>query len=174
MFVNIIAQPDVATAISLFVTFSFVIAFIVAYKNCRNNPSVFIIGAVLFVDFVLANNALYNFLAETVITDPESFYLRWVQYDALAIICTIVCHLIFRVRHERVTMVIMYLLMFNAGMCIAMHLDIIVNGNREPWWLWTLYTPCVHLIELTIAVSLIWVSIRDIRLQRKESGQLIK
>ena len=174
MYVDILAQQDVATTISIFITLSFTVAFFLAYRGWRDNSSVFIISAVLFVDFVLANNALYDILVATEITDPENFYLRWVQYDALAIIAIIVCHLIFRVKLQKITMFTMYLLMANAVMYLAMHLDIIIYGNREPWWLWTLYTPFVHLVELIIATSLIAVPIRHKREQYKEAQQLVK
>ncbi len=160
MFIDILSQPIVATTISLIVMFGFVIAFLFAYKNWRKHPSVFIVSSVLFVNFVLANNALFALLANSSSPDID-FYLRWVKYDAISIITIIVLHLIFRVKVSVVAKVTMWLLVCNTAYYFAMHVDIILNGNRESWLLWTLYTPTVHIVELIIATGLTWQTARN-------------
>jgi hypothetical protein len=160
MFIDILSHPYVAMTISLIVMFSFVIAFLFSCKNWRNYPSVFIVSSILFVNFVLANNALYALLADSSIPDMD-FYLRWVKYDAISIITIISLHLIFRVKVSTVAKVTMWLLLCNTAYYFAMHVDIMVNGNREPWLLWSLYTPTVHIIELSIAFGLTWQAARN-------------
>ena len=160
MFIDILSQPEVATIISLIVMFSFVIAFLFAYKNWRKYPSVFIVSSVLFVNFILANNALYVLLAGSSAPDMD-FYLRWVKYDAISIITIIALHLIFRVKVSLVAKVTMWLLLCNTVYYLAMHVDIMLIGNRESWLLWTLYTPTVHMVELVIAIGLIWQTARN-------------
>lgn len=145
----------------------FVVAFYLCYKNWRHSPSIFIVAAVLFVNFVLANNVLFDLLKNS--SEPDyNFYLRWVQYDAISIISIIMLHLIFGVKSTVTTRVVMWLLFTNTLYYLAMHVDIIVNGNREPWWLWTLYTPTVHIIELIISLALIATSTISINKRNKQ------
>jgi hypothetical protein len=154
MFFNLLSHPEIGLYISLFITACFVIAFVFSYKNCRVNPSVFITSAVLFINFVIANNALYAFI-ENPEPNIENYYINWVGYNALSIIAIIVTHLVMRTKHHVVSLVSMYLLLINVIMYLSMHIDIIINGNREPWLLWQLYTPVVNVSEIGLAAILI-------------------
>jgi len=154
MFYNLLSHPELGTYISLFITASFVVAFVFAYKNWRNSPSVFITSAVLFVNFVLANNALYDFI-ESAAPDYENYYLNWVGYNALSIIAVIVTHIFVRTKHHKLTITAMYMLLINVIMYLAMHIDIILRGNRESWLLWELYTPIVNMTEIGLAFMII-------------------
>ena len=161
LILDALEQPNVAATISVFIMLSFAVALYLSYKNWKENPSVFIISATLFVNFFIANNALYEFLVES---KPDiDFYLRWVQYDSITIIATIVAHYICKVKHHKITSMLMYFLSVNICMYLALHIDIIENGNREPWWLWTLYTPVVNCVELVIAFSIIIYSKRSLK-----------
>jgi hypothetical protein len=159
-FVDAVEQPNIAAALSIFIMLLFVAAFYFAYKNYNDSPSIFIISAALFVNFFIANNALYEFLTES--KSDEYFYLRWVQYDAITVIGAIVGHYMCKVRHHKITSTIMYLLFINIGMYLALHVDIVENGNREPWWLWSLYTPVVNIVELAIAFIIIIYSTKSL------------
>jgi hypothetical protein len=154
MYIDLLSQPNVAAVINISIMFMFVIAFLLSYKNWRNSPSVFIAASVLFVNFVLANNALYEFLATPEKPDYD-FYLRWVQYDSLSIIAILFIHLILKVKRHKCTVISMWLLIVNITVCLSMHIDIMVNGNREPWLLWTIYTPVIHFNELIIAACFV-------------------
>ena len=160
MFIDILSQPFEATSLSVASKVCFAVVFLLAAKNWRHNPSVFIISSILFVNFVLANNVLVELLSEPSQPD-ENFYLRWVTYDALSIVSVILWHLVLRVKIEKITKVSMWLLLGNTIYYLAMHLDIIVNGNREPWLLWTLYTPTIHLVELVVAFGLFWFAFKS-------------
>jgi hypothetical protein len=158
MFFNLLSHPDIGIFISLFITASFVAAFAFAYKNWRHSPSVFITSSILFINFVLANNALYEFV-ESSNPDIANYYLNWVGYNALTIIAIIVVHIFVRTKHHKITITSMYLLLVNVIMYLAMHNDIILNGNREPWLLWSLYTPVVNITEIGLAFMLITHSV---------------
>lgn len=158
MFFNLLSHPEIGLYISLFITACFVIAFVLSYKNYGTNPSVFITSAVLFVNFAIANNALYVFL-ENPEPNIQNYYINWVGYNALSIIAIIVTHMIMRIRHHMVSVLSMYLLLVNVIMYLSMHIDIIINGNREPWLLWQLYTPVVNFSEMGLASILIIYSL---------------
>lgn len=153
MFYKLLSHPDIGQYISIFITICFVVAFCLAYKNWRSNPSVFITSAILFLNFAVANNALYEFLAATE-PDYENYYLNWVGYNALSIVAIITIHLLARIKHDKISVVAMYLLLINVIMYMAMHIDIIIQGNRQPWLLWSLYGPTVNLSEISTAILL--------------------
>jgi hypothetical protein len=170
MYIDLLLQPNVAAAINIFIMVMFVFAFLLAYKNWRESPSVFIVASVLLVDFVLANNALYDFLTTPKQPDYD-FYLRWVQYDSLSVIAILLVHLTLRIKRHKVTVISMWLLITNVAIYLSMHVDIMVNGNIEPWWLWTIYTPVVHLNELIIAVTMAIYSAQSIYFKQMVAEQ---
>ncbi|NQZ24461.1 MAG: hypothetical protein HRT53_20745 [Colwellia sp.] len=166
MFFDLLSQPEVATTISIIIMLCFVGAFFCAYKNWRNNPSVFITSLALAANFVIANNALYEILGNPEVPTLD-FYLKWVEYNSLTIIFIILSHLILRVKHHKLSVSIMYLLLVNIIAYLSMHIDIILNGNREAWWLWHAYTPVVNFTELLIAGSVIIYSVKQLAKNNK-------
>lgn len=165
MIIDILSQPTVATTISVISMVIFAVVFLLSAKSWRVSSSVFIISSILFVNFVLANNALVEVLSTP--TQPDNdFYLRWVRYDAFSIIAVVLLHLVLRVKIEKTTKICMWLLLANTIYYLAMHLDIIVDGNREPWLLWTLYTPTIHLVELSVAVILFWFAAKNFTFEK--------
>lgn len=158
MFLNFFEHANIVGAISVTIMFAFILAMFFAYKNYKNNASVFITSAVLVLNFVIANNVVYEMLELTTAAGPD-FYLKWVQYNALSIIAIVAIHLALGVKHHKISLVTMYLLLINVIMYLSMHIDIILNGNRTPWWLWSLYTPVVNLTEISIAVIIIVYSV---------------
>ncbi len=154
MYLEFLSQANIVMAISIVIMLAFIVALFFAYKNYCNNVSVFITSSVLVANFVIANNVVYEMLAITAPAGPD-FYLRWVQYNALSIIAIIAIHLALGVKHHKISLVTMYLLLINVIMYLAMHIDIILNGNRTPWLLWYVYTPVVNITEISIAVMII-------------------
>jgi len=154
MYFDLLLQPETAKTISIIIMLCFVGAFFCAYKNWHNNQSVFITSAALAANFVIANNALYEILGNPSVPALD-FYLKWVEYNSLTIIFIILSHLILRVKHHKLSVSIMYLLLINVIAYLSMHIDIIINGNTKAWWLWDVYTPTVNLTELIIAGSVI-------------------
>ena len=165
MYFDLLNNPDTVKLIDFLVMLGFIGVFVLSYKNWRVNPSVFICGIILFSCFVVANNTFeYFWLTDN--TQPDyNFYLRWLEYDVLAIISIITVHLVTRVKLHKATFAIMYLLAINTITYLAMHIDIMVLENRESWWLWTWYTPSTLLVELSIIITLATISILEIRKQ---------
>lgn len=86
----------------------------------------------------------------------EVYYLNWLRDDAIAIIMTIAGHLILRVKVQKITALALWLLVINSTMYAAMHIDIVILNNRtEPWWLWSIYSVVVNLVEFSITTLII-------------------
>jgi hypothetical protein len=163
MYFDLLNNLEISQILDITVTLGFIGAFLLSYKNWRGNPSVFITSVILFGCFVVANNAFNYFLASDNSQPDYHFYLRWLEYDVLAIIAIIIVHLITRVKFHKVTSLTMYLLAINTITYLAMHIDIMVLENRESWWLWSLYSPSTLLVEFAIIISLSAVSIFRIK-----------
>lgn len=140
----------------------FLVALLLSVKNWREQKSIFIASAIITLKIVLTADTLSLFVDVDSYSGTD-YYLRWIQFDSLSIISIIIIHLLFRVRHSRMTSVIMYLLTVHVFLYLAMHVDIIENGNRTSWWLWDLYTPAFSIINLSIAFIIIINSIINMK-----------
>lgn len=163
MYFDLLNNPETAQIIDLLVMLGFIGVFILSYKNWRINPSVFITSVILFGCFVIANNTFEYFWLSDNTQSDYSFYLRWLQFDVLAIIAIISIHLITRIRFHKATSATMYLLAINTVTYLSMHIDIMVLENRDAWWLWTWYTPSILLVEFAIIITLATISILEIK-----------
>ncbi|WDE12644.1 hypothetical protein [Thalassomonas haliotis] len=140
----------------------FLAAFLLNAKNWHEQKSIFIASVILIINIVITGNVFSIFIDMETYRGTD-FYLRWIQFDSLSIISIIIIHLLFRVRHSRVTSVVMYLLTINIFYYLAMHIDIIENANRTSWWLWEVYTPTINVVRLSIATLLIISAIMNMK-----------
>lgn len=168
------SDVDVVEVIDLIITSSFLIAFLLSMKNWREHPSVFIVSAIFVINYVIAAN-IFQVLVDTGGTmDVNYYYLRWIKYDSLTVIAIIITHLVLRVKHSHAASLAMYLLMVNVFLYLAMHIDIAKQGNKEPWWLWDLYTPLINTVALSISSILIVSSLLYIRKKRMNARKMLK
>ena len=160
---DLLSNPETAQKIDHVVMLGFTVVCIMSYKNWRVNPSIFISCIIMFCCFVVANNTFnYFWLSDNTLPD-YNFYLRWLQFDVLAIIAIISVHLITRVKFHKATSATMCLLAINTVTYLSMHIDIMVLENRETWWLWTWYTPSILLVEFAIIITLATISILEMK-----------
>lgn len=156
MYFDVLADKYLAHTINGVITLLFLAAFVLSAKNWRGSLSVFILSSILFANFFISNNALAVMLIGEKVIPAEVYYLNWLRDDAFGIIITIIAHLIFRVKIQKITALALWLLVINSSMYAAMHIDIVVLNNRtEPWWLWNIYSIVVNLVEFSIATLII-------------------
>ncbi|MDO6426194.1 hypothetical protein Q4489_04180 [Thalassotalea sp. 1_MG-2023] len=156
MYLDLITDKITIQALSVVITFLYLVAFILSAKNWRSSPSVFLLSCILFVNFFIANNSLYGLLFEERDIPTEVYYLNWLRDDVISIIATILSHLILRVKVQKITVFALWVLVINTVMYATMHIDIVVLNNRtEPWWLWGIYSVVVNTVEFIVAVLII-------------------
>tara|TARA_R110002051_G_scaffold79001_3_gene142649 strand:- start:564 stop:956 length:393 start_codon:yes stop_codon:yes gene_type:complete len=84
----------------------------------------------------------------------SSLYLDWALYDYATVGALLSVYLLLK----KTTPSFMYLLIgliVNSLLSLCMYLDMYVYNNREPWFLWDLYTFSVNIIDLIMIVILI-------------------
>jgi len=84
----------------------------------------------------------------------DSIYLDWALYDVITI-AALTC--IYRVI-GKTTPSFLYLIVglsINSTFFFCMYLDIYIFENKEPWFLWDVYTYTVNFIDLVMIVVLI-------------------
>ncbi|WDE06199.1 hypothetical protein SG34_004515 [Thalassomonas viridans] len=146
----------------LVVLLVFVAAFLLNAKNWREQKSVFIASAIFALNILITGDTFSIFIDMETYSGTD-YYLRWIEFDSLSIIAVIIIHLLFRIEHSRVTSIAMYLLAISIFFHLAMHVDIIENGNRSSWWLWDLYTPAINIFGLSIAALMIISAIMNMK-----------
>ncbi len=156
MYLDVLSDKLTIQTLSFCITFLYLTAFYLSAKNWRCSPSVFILASILFVNFFIANNSLYSLLFEERDIPTEIYYLNWLRDDAISIIITILGHLILRVKIQTITAFALWVLVINTILYAAMHIDIVVLNNRtEPWWLWSIYSVVVNVVEFLVAALII-------------------
>ncbi|MEM5547864.1 hypothetical protein [Pseudoalteromonas fuliginea] len=84
----------------------------------------------------------------------DSIYLDWALYD-VATIAALIC--IYKII-DKTTPSFLYLIIglsINSIFFFCMYLDIYIFENKEPWFLWDVYTYTVNFIDLVMIVVLI-------------------
>lgn len=172
MYLDVLIDKYILQMISVIITLLFLVAFVLSAKNWRGSMSVFILSFVLLVNFFISNNSLIAMLIGERDIPTEVYYLNWLRDDAIAIIITIIVHLIVRVKIQKTTAFALQLLLINSAMYAAMHIDIVVLNNRtEPWWLWSIYSVVVNSVEFLIAALIIFYQLYTNNMESKQGSE---
>jgi hypothetical protein len=87
-------------------------------------------------------------------------YLIWISQSALTSTAIIVIHTVFKIPFHGISGFIIYSFLVRTFLNLAMHIDIIEMGNRDPYWLWTLYSYGENtlniLMFLTVLIARRW------------------
>ncbi|WP_158684636.1 hypothetical protein [Pseudoalteromonas sp. T1lg48] len=94
-----------------------------------------------------------SYFATSIVEVDYYKYPFWASADLLTIVA------LFIVQGRRVKIPVLYYcavgLVLNAMLHIVMHLDIVIQGNREPWWLWSLYSIGINLNDALMIIVLV-------------------
>lgn len=116
--------------------------------GAKNEPSLIVTSGAVFISYFISDH-YYNF------STTRDFYLEYFTYDWATITFICLCHLIFRVQHHKASVYIYIGLLLNSLLFLAMHVDIVVRGNSETWWLWKLYSLGVNVLDFIMICALI-------------------
>ncbi|MCF2862815.1 MULTISPECIES: hypothetical protein [Pseudoalteromonas] len=108
----------------------------------------------LWVSFVMAVSYFISDHFHNFFTSADT-YMTWVMYDLVTLALISV---IFAFKSPKASPGVVYVvigLSFNTSLFLAMHYDIVIQGNVTPWWLWSLYSIGMNLSDLTMIVVLI-------------------
>ena len=139
-------------SLSALVTWGFLMAFFfnlfVYSLDVKRRTTLLLSSLVMVVSYSVTD---YLF---TWISYYNTTYFDWAIHDLITIICLIFVYKL----SKTTTPSLLYLLIglsINLMLALLMHLDIFINKNIEPWFLWDIYTFGVTFIDLVMIVALI-------------------
>ncbi len=106
------------------------------------------VSIVMFISYFISDN-FHDFFRTTEV------FLTWFVYDLVTLLFIVPCILF---KKSKIPPGIIYVILglsFNSLMFLLLHYDVVIRGNTEPWWLWTLYSVGVNLSDLLMIVALI-------------------
>lgn len=143
---------NLSTTLAALVVWGFLMAFLfnvlLKVAASKKENLILVSSFVMFLSYFISDD-FFNLFAL-----PE-IYITWFVYD-LVTLC-----LIFGFSYilkEKIPSSIKYIiigLIINSLLFLAMHIDIVINGNQERWLLWDIYTVGVNIIDFIMIVGLI-------------------
>jgi hypothetical protein len=146
--------------ISMSVNIFFAIVFIYHYIKTETNNSIKILAGCL----CLSMAAIHFFIAYRSGLDKSSLlyyhltvnnYLLLMVLNSVTVIMVFLLHRLLNVRFHYVGYYVYRCIFFSIVLNLSMHIDIIVGGNREANWLWTLYSYGENTLNIIIFSSVL-------------------
>ncbi len=144
---------DAGIFFGAFIVWGFVMAFVfnllMRGVGAKKDTALLLVSAIMAISYFTSDH-FFNYFSK-----PD-IYLTWTLYDFITLICVLLVYWFFRHRSSSTGVVyIVCGLVFNSLMVFSMYIDIMVHNNREPWWLWSLYSLGTGICEYLMVVSLI-------------------
>jgi hypothetical protein len=82
------------------------------------------------------------------------YYPTWIIHSAITSTAIVLLHVFSKIKFHYVNRYVLYGLMAITLLNLAMYIDIIVMGNREPYWLWTVFSYGENMINVFVFSSI--------------------
>lgn len=143
MFIN----DTIGPYIGVFIEWGFLMAFLFNLVARLNNPD----KAVVQLSFLMA----FSYMVSDFYRLSYSNYLNWLIYDLLTIAVIFVWFIYFKRQRFTALYYILLGLWLNSFLMLAIHFDIYVLHNDQPWWFWAVYSYGVNIIDLLMIFALV-------------------
>ena len=142
MYINDVIGPY----IGVFIEWGFLMAFLFKLVSRLNNPD----KSIVQLSFIMA----FSYMLSGAFSFSYSTYLNWFIYDLITI-GVIALWFLYVKKQRFITLVYILIgLGLNASLMITTHYDIYVRHNDEHWFLWTVYSYGVNIIDLLMITAL--------------------
>jgi len=108
------------------------------------NKSLVYLATIMFFSYLLSD-FLYIF---------KNVYLNWIFFDFATILIIFIALKVSSFQSSVAKNYIVSGLLINACLTYAIYVDLYINWNSEPWWLWSLYSMGVNIIDLIMIIAI--------------------
>lgn len=135
-----------ADYVSAFIQWGFLMAFLYSLVSGINkaDKSLIYIAAIMMCSYIFSDLPLIL----------NNIYLDWILYDLLTITILIAAIFTSYVLTSTASNYIILGLFVNACLTIAIYYDLYVLNNIDEWWLWSVYSIGVNVIDLLMIAVL--------------------
>jgi hypothetical protein len=163
---NVLIPLEVSFYIGVLVQWGFLMAFLYSLTTSINNSAKQAVWLSLgmVVSYCLSSFIdIYNFS-----------YIELFCYDVVTLF--FILFLRYYLPEKRISTYLLFGLSINSLLFLAMHIDVFVRGNYEPWWLWSVYTIVINMMDI-IMVSIFFVKkdfLRLVHVMDKLAGFIVR
>jgi len=135
-----------ADYIDAFIQWGFLMAMLYTLVSSINsaNKSLVYLATIMFFSYLLSD-FLYIF---------KNVYLNWIFFDFATILIIFIALKVSSFQSSVAKNYIVSGLLINACLTYAIYVDLYINWNSEPWWLWSLYSMGVNIIDLIMIIAI--------------------
>ena len=135
-----------ADYIDAFIQWGFLMAMLYTLVSSINTPnkSLVYLATIMFFSYLLSD-FLYIF---------QNAYLNWIFFDFATILIIFLALQVSSFQSSVAKNYIVSGLIINACLTYAIYVDLYINWNSEPWWLWSLYSMGVNVVDLLMIIAI--------------------
>ena len=135
-----------ADYIDAFIQWGFLMAMLYTLVSSINsaNKSLVYLATIMFFSYLLSD-FLYIF---------KNVYLNWIFFDFATILIIFLALQVSSFQSSVAKNYIVSGLIINACLTYAIYVDLYINWNSEPWWLWSLYSMGVNVVDLLMIIAI--------------------
>ncbi|KPZ58899.1 hypothetical protein [Pseudoalteromonas sp. P1-7a] len=143
---NVLIPPEVSVYIGVLVQWGFLMAFLYSLTTSINNSA----KQVVWLSLVMAISYCFSFFVDIY----DITYIELFCYDVVTLF--FIFFLRYYLPEKRISTYLLFGLSINSLLFLAMHIDVFVRGNYEPWWFWSVYTVVINMMDI-IMVSILFI-----------------
>lgn len=135
-----------ADYIDAFIQWGFLMAILYTLVSSINTPnkSLVYLATIMFFSYLLSD-FLYIF---------QNVYLNWIFFDFATILIIFLALQVSSFQSSVAKNYIVSGLIINACLTYSIYIDLYINWNSDPWWLWSLYSMGVNIIDLLMIIAI--------------------
>lgn len=155
-----ITEDTIAFYITMSANVAYAILFVYHLKQKDTNKSLLISTGCLCL-FMVFLHSFSSYKASLPVTSEiyqqlaNNYYIAWVIQDAILIIVLFLLHQLFKAQYHYAVIYIYRCMILSIFINVAVHTDITILGNRDPNWLWSLYSYTENFINVFLFLSVV-------------------
>ena len=135
-----------ADYIDAFIQWGFLMAMLYTLVSSINTPNKSLV--------YLATIMFFSYLLSDFLYIVQNVYLNWIFFDFATILIIFLALQVSSFQSSVAKNYIVSGLIINACLTYAIYVDLYINWNSEPWWLWSLYSMGVNIIDLIMIIAI--------------------
>ncbi|MEM0514117.1 hypothetical protein WCN91_01455 [Pseudoalteromonas sp. YIC-827] len=145
-------EQSLAIFMGAFVVWGFLMAMLfnlmlLGFK-AKNDLKLVWVSIVMFISYFISDN-FHDFFRTTEV------FLTWFYYDLFTLLFIFPVIYLCKTKTSPGVLYAIIGLSFNSMLFLLLHYDVVIRGNLEPWWLWSVYSIGINISDLLMIVALI-------------------
>jgi hypothetical protein len=135
-----------ADYIDAFIQWGFLMALLYTFVSSINTANKLLV--------YLASIMFFSYLIGDFLLVFKNAYLNWIFFDFATILIIFLALKVSSFQSSVAKNYIVSGLIINACLTYAIYVDLYINWNSEPWWLWSLYSMGVNVVDLLMIIAI--------------------